>query len=142
MRLSRSAPRWVLLMNLSAWRPTFARVGAPGEARLAGVTGLTWGSSTGAQVPHLLTAADVGHRPKKSQALSAAGGPGNGRAFAGGGGAKDLLFARAENKADPSENSFSAVSLTAFLFQLRPASVEVVHHLLRGEHLCLRGQQA
>jgi len=83
MRLSRSAPRWVLLMNLSAWCPTFARVGAPGEARLAGVTGLTWGSSTGAQVPHLLTTADVGHRPKKSQALSAAGGPGNGRAFAG-----------------------------------------------------------
>jgi hypothetical protein len=28
-----------------AWCPRFARVGVPGEARLAGVTGLTWGSS-------------------------------------------------------------------------------------------------
>jgi len=62
--LSDSEPFWVLFMNLSAWRPTFARVGVPGEAWLAGVIGPTWGSSTGAQVPHLLTAADVGHRPK------------------------------------------------------------------------------
>jgi hypothetical protein len=26
------------------WCPRFARVGAPNEARLVGVTGLTWGS--------------------------------------------------------------------------------------------------
>jgi hypothetical protein len=33
-----------ILYRFKAGCPTFARVGAPDEARLVGVTGLTWGS--------------------------------------------------------------------------------------------------